>query len=1426
MNGNPLQFVNQMLAAPLLLLSIIFGAGFSVNAQVRVPFTQRTSHYTPNQQIYHLKGDFTMIGNTNLTLQDYGDTTQNGNNPMIYVDVDSPQLTGLHGTPTANSSAATLTLSTENGAVPACSNIVYAGLYWTGRAHNFAPSNVTFSTPAKNFDKRKIQFKGPASSGYTEFTAASNDIYYPVSNDDFMYSAYVEVTDYVRTNGIGEYFAADIALAQGNGGGTGYYGGWGMVVIYENSAMQYRDISIFDGHAFVQAQTAHFDIPVSGFNTVPTGPVGIKMGLMAGEGDSFYTNDYFRIRKLNSNNFLPLEHSGNTATNFFNSSIQTGGNPRNPNLLNNTGLDISMFNIPNEANSVIGNGQTSTTFRYGTTGDTYIIFAVVLAVDAYSPEPDGTISAVSINNEPIGPSPYTAEPGDEILYKIQLRNLGNEAVSNTKITIPIPYNAVYAAGSASAGAYFTPLPTPNSVTFEPTMGANGSLVWNFGTLPLAVNEQIVLADLTFKLRVTQDCDLLSNMVCSNVLAVNGTMSGTGAITGVSINNAPLIRGYTNTGLCIGVAIPGPINVLINSEQYVALNCTAPPQNISFTFCDTGGSIAVADISGGFPAGTLFYNQYPVVNGSTVQYTSTNPFPATAGTATYFAVSPGGSDGCYFQFTISVNDITSVPNPQNDTYWVGATAVPITAVATQPGYTLYYFTSQNANAQLSITPSTAVVGQTTYYVAEGPSPSCIGPLVPLLVTVNPLVEINAPPNLVLMGCGLGQLTQLPYTETPQEITVNQFVAAGGTLGLASSPCIYTISYVDIAEGTCPINLTRTFSLADNCGFSTTVVQLISIGNNAGPVFDPLPAPSTIACGATPIFATAVAVDDCEGVSTTTFVDTTTAGSCDGSYAITRAWTAQDACGNRTYASQTINFADTIPPSITNTAQNIVILCNHGIQAAISNWLANHGGATALDNCSDIVWSHDFTSEAMTCSAPLPVIFTATDACGNFSTTTATISSMDNLAPVAPAAPSNISVICSTDIPPAIPLTAIDNCEGNITVMPVEVVTPGDCANSFNIVRTWTFTDACSNSNAISQMITVSDQIAPVFNEPMPQNISISCGDIPPPPAITATDNCSTTVPVQFTESTTAGICAGNSLLTRTWRAVDDCGNFTEHRQIISISDIVAPSLVGTYDRVVNVFCGQIPPIPQLQFTDNCSAITQTYTEVITPVDTANYTIVRNWHVADDCNNSQIYSQTINVTDAPNPQQVNGYAACNSDIGLTIDLKTLLPQNTGTGGIFNDLSNTGALQNGIFTPNGLPVGFYTFSYQLNIGACPEIVEITIQVDDDCFVAPACSLLVHNAITPNGDGRNDLLLIENIDNTICFPTNNIEIYNRWGVLVYETSQYNNYDRAFKGISEGRITVDRAAELPAGTYFYILNYTTSEGGAVQKNGYLYLSR
>ena len=109
-----------------------------------------------------------------------------------------------------------------------------------------------------------------------------------------------------------------------------------------------------------------------------------------------------------------------------------------------------------------------------------------------------------------------------------------------------------------------------------------------------------------------------------------------------------------------------------------------------------------------------------------------------------------------------------------------------------------------------------------------------------------------------------------------------------------------------------------------------------------------------------------------------------------------------------------------------------------------------------------------------------------------------------------------------------------------------------------------------------------------------------------------------------------------------------------------------------------------------------------------------------------------------------------------------------------------------------------------------------EPTVLGIQGCVVDPL------SAVSPNGDGDNDVFYVRGIE---CYSDNSVLIYNRWGVLVFEREGYNNSDKAFRGISEGRVNV-LTNELPEGTYYYVIRYVDSESNGHQKAGYLYLNR
>jgi gliding motility-associated-like protein len=91
-----------------------------------------------------------------------------------------------------------------------------------------------------------------------------------------------------------------------------------------------------------------------------------------------------------------------------------------------------------------------------------------------------------------------------------------------------------------------------------------------------------------------------------------------------------------------------------------------------------------------------------------------------------------------------------------------------------------------------------------------------------------------------------------------------------------------------------------------------------------------------------------------------------------------------------------------------------------------------------------------------------------------------------------------------------------------------------------------------------------------------------------------------------------------------------------------------------------------------------------------------------------------------------------------------------------------------------------------------ATPVTRELRVQNDDEAILP----VRVHQAVSPNGDGINEYLRIEGIDE---YPENKITIFDGNGNLVREIRGYNNHNNHFDGIKESR-------HVPSGTYFYVL--------------------
>jgi len=134
-----------------------------------------------------------------------------------------------------------------------------------------------------------------------------------------------------------------------------------------------------------------------------------------------------------------------------------------------------------------------------------------------------------------------------------------------------------------------------------------------------------------------------------------------------------------------------------------------------------------------------------------------------------------------------------------------------------------------------------------------------------------------------------------------------------------------------------------------------------------------------------------------------------------------------------------------------------------------------------------------------------------------------------------------------------------------------------------------------------------------------------------------------------------------------------------------------------------------------------------------------------------------------------------------------------------------------------------GMMTIDYQNNPFVGTDVV--TLQV---CDVFGECAqrqfsidvigdIEVFNGISANNDLQNDKFIIEHIEKLDDTRANQVTIYNRWGNVVFEMTDYNNDDRVFTGYNKS------GNELPSGTYYYKIQFAS---GRKSESGYLVIKR
>lgn len=180
----------------------------------------------------------------------------------------------------------------------------------------------------------------------------------------------------------------------------------------------------------------------------------------------------------------------------------------------------------------------------------------------------------------------------------------------------------------------------------------------------------------------------------------------------------------------------------------------------------------------------------------------------------------------------------------------------------------------------------------------------------------------------------------------------------------------------------------------------------------------------------------------------------------------------------------------------------------------------------------------------------------------------------------------------------------------------------------------------------------------------------------------------------------------------------------------------------------------------------------------------------------CNNIKTSSVQIAIAPGAGPNQFLRQFA----------IPTLTANGAGTWAQVGNTPTTATItnpNNPTTTVTGLSaLGNYVFVFT-NIAGCTDSVTIAITLSG------MAEITIPNIFTPNGDGKNDVFVIDGLGN---FPGSQLIIYNRWGNEVYRADNYlNNWD---------------GSGLAQGTYYYLLNRHDSAGQVVPFKGWVYIKR
>lgn len=171
-----------------------------------------------------------------------------------------------------------------------------------------------------------------------------------------------------------------------------------------------------------------------------------------------------------------------------------------------------------------------------------------------------------------------------------------------------------------------------------------------------------------------------------------------------------------------------------------------------------------------------------------------------------------------------------------------------------------------------------------------------------------------------------------------------------------------------------------------------------------------------------------------------------------------------------------------------------------------------------------------------------------------------------------------------------------------------------------------------------LIIILEDIEPPVLLGVPADITVECSsDIPENPEVTAIDNVTENVLVEYSEVWEDGTCINDYVITKIWTASDDFGNTTSQSQVVTVSDNTPPII--TIPENVTLECDMLPDSSNTGFAtaiDNCTEnVIVTHDDVFVGDCGNTGVITRTWTATDECGNTSTGVQTITIVDTQAP-----------------------------------------------------------------------------------------------------------------------------------------------------------------------------------------------